>query len=56
MEGPVAIEEDIYDSDFAHALWPVPEKGYRISRIIYNENIDPVAVVAAFFDSQAKTS
>jgi hypothetical protein len=54
LENPAAVERDINDSDLVHAFWPVPEKGFRILRVIYNETVHPVAVVTAFFDSKAK--
>jgi hypothetical protein len=54
LETPSVIEPDIHDSDLVHALWPVPEKGFRILRVIYNETVHPVAVVTAFLDSKAK--
>ena len=56
MENPATIEQDNQDSDLVHALWPVPEKGFRILRVIYNETVHPVAVVTAFFDSKVKVS
>jgi len=56
LENPETIEQDVHDPHLAHALWPVPEKGFRILRIIYNETVHPVAVVTAFFDSKAKAS
>ena len=55
MEHPETIEDDAYDSDLMHALWPVPEKGFRILRVVYNETLEPVAVVTAFFDAKVKT-
>jgi hypothetical protein len=56
LENPEAIEDDAYDSDLMHALWPVPEKGFRVLRVVYNETIEPVAVITAFFDAKVKTS
>ena len=56
LSHPATIEQDTHDSDLVHALWPVPEKGFRILRVIYNETVHPVAVVTAFFDSKAKAS
>jgi len=53
LENPATIEEDINDSGLVHALWPVPEKGFRIRRVVYNKTVHPVAVVTAFFDSKA---
>lgn len=54
LESPAATEEDSQDSDLVHALWPVPEKGFRILRVIYNETVHPVTVVTAFFDTKTK--
>jgi len=56
LENPATVEQDIHDSDLVHARWAVPEKGFRILRVIYNETVHPVAVVTAFFDSKAKKS
>ncbi len=56
LENPAATEEDMNDSDIVHALWPVPEKGFRILRVVYNETVRPVAVVTAFFDSKTIAS
>jgi hypothetical protein len=56
LENPAAIIQDNQDSDLVHALWRVPEKGFRVLRVIYNETVHPVVVVTAFFDSKAKAS
>jgi len=56
LQNPAKTEDDVNDLDLAHALWPVPEKGFRILRIIYNETARPVSVVTAFFDPKAKIS
>ncbi|QQO54229.1 MAG: DUF4258 domain-containing protein [Thiohalocapsa sp. PB-PSB1] len=56
LGNPAIIEQDVHESDLVHALWPVPEKGFRVLRVVYNETVDPVAVVTAFFDSKAKAS
>ena len=49
---PARIEIDSDDSSLMHAIWPVPEKGYRVLRVIYNETVNPVAVVTAYFDNE----
>jgi hypothetical protein len=54
LESPAIVEQDLSDSDLVHAIWPVPEKGFRILRVIYNETAHPAAVVTAFFDSKAE--
>jgi len=56
LENPATTEQDMLDSDIVHVLWPVPEKGFRTLRVIYNETVHPVAIVTAFFDSRAKAS
>jgi len=33
-----------------HALLAIPERGFRILRVIYNEAVDPVTVVTVYFD------
>jgi len=52
LDDPVRIEDDPDDSSLAHALWPVPERGFRVLRVIYNETVDPVAVVTVYFDDE----
>ena len=54
LDSAVQTLEDGQDPDLIHALWPVPEKGFRILRVIYNEAVEPVAVVTAFFDNKVK--
>lgn len=56
LENPATIQEDTHDSDLIHALWPVPEKGFRVLRVVYNDTVHPVAVVTAFFDPKANES
>ncbi len=52
LDHPARIESDPDDSTLAHALRPIPERGFRVLRVIYNETVDPVAVVTAFFDDE----
>jgi len=35
-----------------HVYWPVPEKGYRVLRVIYNETFEPVTIITAFFENE----
>lgn len=51
---PARTENDDEDVTLAHALRPIPEKGFRVLRVIYNEAIDPVAVITAYFDDEVK--
>ncbi len=51
---PARTENDDEDTTLAHALRPIPEKGFRVLRVIYNESIDPVAVITAYFDDEVK--
>jgi len=56
LADPTGIEPDDYDSTLAHALRPIPERGFRILRVIYNQTRDPVVVVTAYFDPKVNTS
>lgn len=47
---PARTENDSVDPTLVHALLAIPERGFRILRVIYNEAVDPVAVVTAYFD------
>ena len=47
-------ENDENDPTLAHALLSIPERGFRVLRVIYNESNDPVTVVSAYFDDKVK--
>lgn len=49
---PARTENDDVDPTLAHALRSIPEKGFQILRVIYNETTDPVTVVTAYFDNE----
>ena len=53
LSHPARTENDFDDPTLAHALFAVPEKGFRVLRVIYNETRDPVTVVTAYFDDEA---
>jgi len=53
LEYPARTENDVEDSTLVHALRAVPEKSFKVLRVIYNETIDPVTVVTAYFDDGA---
>lgn len=48
-----SIEFDPEDGSLVHVLYRVPERGFRVLRVIYNETVEPVAVVTAYFDDEA---
>ena len=50
---PFSLESDKEDPSLRHALGRIPERGDRILRVIYNETVDPCAVITAFFDRKA---
>jgi hypothetical protein len=52
LENPARLVPDSQDDALLHALYPVPERSFRVLRVIYNETIDPVAVVTAYFDDE----
>lgn len=49
---PARTENDMDDPNLAHALLSIPEQGFRVLRVIYNETVDPVAVITAYFDDE----
>jgi Domain of unknown function (DUF4258) len=51
---PARIESDQDDSDLLHALRPIAERGFRVLRVIYNETVNPIAIVTAYFDDEVK--
>jgi hypothetical protein len=52
LQHPARIESDSEDDSLVHVLYPVPERGFRILRVIYNETVDPVTIVTAYFDDE----
>lgn len=52
LEHPARTENDHDDPELAHALRPIPERGFRVLRVVYNESVDPVRVVTAYFDDE----
>ncbi|MFP4077004.1 MAG: DUF4258 domain-containing protein [Halochromatium sp.] len=53
LNNPLRIEDDPDDYRLVQVVWPVPERGFRLLRVIYNDTRDPVAVVTAYFDNEA---
>jgi len=47
------MENDFDDPTLVHALRAIPEKGFRVLRVIYNETVDPMTVVTVYFDDEA---
>jgi len=52
LTDPARTEIDGYDPTLVHALRSIPERGFRILRVIYNETVNPVIVVTAYFDNE----
>ena len=52
---PAHTSSDAEDPSLVHVLYPVPERGFRLLRVIYNETRTPVTVVTAYFDDKALT-
>ena len=53
LEHPARTENDQSDPTLVHALRAIPEKGFRVLRVIYNETIDPIRIVTIYFDDEA---
>jgi len=52
LDYPARIESDPDDGTLAHVLRPIAERGFRVLRVIYDETVDPLVVVTAYFDSE----
>ena len=52
LEHPARTENDIEDANLVHALLPIPEKGFQVLRVIYNETVEPVDIVTVYFDEK----
>jgi hypothetical protein len=55
LTDPLGTESDEVDPTLVHALRPIPERGFRILRVIDNETRSPVVVVTAYFDSEVNS-
>jgi hypothetical protein len=53
LSHPARTENDFDDPALAHALLTIPEKGFRMLRVIYNETVTPVRIVTVYFDDEA---
>lgn len=53
LSHPGRTENDLDDPTLVHALLAIPEKGFRVLRVIYNETVDPVTIVTVYFDDEA---
>ncbi len=52
LEHPARTENDPDDPELAHALRAIPEREFRVLRVIYNESVVPVRVVTAYFNDE----
>ena len=52
LENPARTENDPDDPELAHALRAIPERGFRVLRVIYNESVVPVRIVTAYFNDE----
>lgn len=50
LNEPDRTKNDMEDATLAHALKEIPEKGFKVLHVIYNETTEPVTIVTAFFE------
>lgn len=50
VDDPGLLLPDFADPALVHALAPIAERDGRVLRVVYNQEVDPVRVVTAFFD------
>jgi hypothetical protein len=53
IDHPAKTDNDEDDPSLVHALRAIPEKGFRVLRVIYNETVTPVRIVTVYFDDEA---
>jgi len=51
---PALVLQDTADPGLLHAYGPVPERGGRVLRVVYNPGADTDLVVTVFFDRSMK--
>lgn len=54
LSNPEKVESGKGHPDLRHALGRVPEHGNRVLRVIYNDAVDPVRIVTAYFDRKMR--
>ncbi len=52
LDTPLRIENDAEDDTLVHVLLPIPDKSFQVLRVIYNETVQPIAVVTAYFENE----
>jgi hypothetical protein len=52
LKYPLCTENDMEDNSLVHVLWPVPDKGFQVLRVIYNETVNPIAIVTVYFENE----
>ena len=52
LSNPDRTDGDKEDPTLAHALKAIPEKGFKVLRVVYNETTEPVTIVTVFFESR----
>ena len=54
LDHPGRVETDALDDNLVHVLYPVPDRAFRVLRVIYNETTEPDSVVTVYFDDKVK--
>jgi hypothetical protein len=54
LDSPARTENDRDDASLAHVLYPVPERAFRVLRVVYDETREPVSIITAYFDDEVK--
>jgi len=50
LEHPQRVESDKVDPAVKHAIGSIAEYGGRTLRVVYDDTVDPVRIVTAYFD------
>ena len=53
---PIQQHMDLTDPVLKHAIGPIVENGDRLLRVIYNDSVNPMRIVTAYFDRTLRKS
>ena len=50
LQNPAQQMADAADPELKHAIGAIAETDNRILRVVYNDNVNPVRIITAYFD------
>lgn len=56
LQSPHETFPDLIDPEVTHVRFKLPERGFRTLRVVFNDTVDPVRIITAFFESPKSQS